>query len=207
MINEQDFIGFARDNATGLRKPLRHFARNPTWESDIFMHETGEAVIGGENGVDNLPLNQLANRTEYLKQQFDLNFSILSELKTQLEDFINYGKRKNTLPIAVSTSKPNSKSAWLNVDQQINDEVVLSLESGDILSLSSGSITLDTDNVAYIFQGNDSISPITLPVDTPGGGSSDETLTLDDTLSDSITDEEIDSIIDQIYSDITLVGG
>ena len=69
MINEQDFVGFAINPVTGKRVTARHFARVAEWEPDIFMHEEGQQVGCGVNAVDNLPLNQLANRSEWLKAQ------------------------------------------------------------------------------------------------------------------------------------------
>ena len=69
MINEQDFVGFAINPVTGKRVTARHFARVAEWEPDIFMHEEGQQVGCGVNALDNLPLNQLANRSEWLKAQ------------------------------------------------------------------------------------------------------------------------------------------
>lgn len=42
------------------------------WEEDIYLIETTDPVLGGENGVINSAPTQLANRTAYLKQQVDL---------------------------------------------------------------------------------------------------------------------------------------
>lgn len=39
------------------------------WEEGIYQIETSDPVMGGENGIDNKPLLQLANRTAYLKQE------------------------------------------------------------------------------------------------------------------------------------------
>lgn len=41
------------------------------WEAGIYRLEDEDPVQGGEDGVDNLPHKQLANRTNYLKKRFD----------------------------------------------------------------------------------------------------------------------------------------
>lgn len=41
------------------------------WEEGIYQIETSDPVMGGENGIDNKPLRQLANRTAYLKQALE----------------------------------------------------------------------------------------------------------------------------------------
>ncbi|WP_239373391.1 phage tail protein [Snodgrassella gandavensis] len=37
------------------------------WEEGIYQWETSDPVLGGENGIDNVPTRQLANRTKWLK--------------------------------------------------------------------------------------------------------------------------------------------
>ncbi len=41
------------------------------WEPGVYQLEETDPVLGGPNGVDNLPHKHLANRTTYLKQQQD----------------------------------------------------------------------------------------------------------------------------------------
>ena len=41
------------------------------WEEGIYQWETTDPVLGGENGVDNKPTRQLANRTVWLKQELE----------------------------------------------------------------------------------------------------------------------------------------
>jgi phage-related tail fiber protein len=43
-----------------------------TWDAGIYQIETEDLVQGGEGGVSNLQAKQLANRTQYLKQQLEL---------------------------------------------------------------------------------------------------------------------------------------
>ena len=65
------------------------------WETGIRQFEESDPVQGGENGVDNIPTRQLANRTVYLKQEVEraattkiagrvkLNSSIDSDSETE----------------------------------------------------------------------------------------------------------------------------
>lgn len=43
----------------------------PVWEAKITQIDPNDPVQGGAGGVDNVPHEQLANRTAYLKKQFD----------------------------------------------------------------------------------------------------------------------------------------
>lgn len=41
------------------------------WQENIYLIGDNDPVQGGENGVDNLPHKQLANRTLFLKNKVD----------------------------------------------------------------------------------------------------------------------------------------
>ena len=53
------------------------------WEVGIYQWETSDPVLGGENGIDNVPPRQLANRTLWLKTELA---RCISELGTQKAD-------------------------------------------------------------------------------------------------------------------------
>ena len=44
---------------------------SPTWSDDVYQIETTDAVLGGPDGVINVQAKQLADRTEYLKQEVE----------------------------------------------------------------------------------------------------------------------------------------
>ncbi|EBW3177686.1 hypothetical protein DPD67_19290 [Salmonella enterica subsp. enterica serovar Javiana] len=48
------------------------------WEDDIYQLETSDPVLGGPDGVSNKPQKQLANRTQWLKQQLETTNSALA---------------------------------------------------------------------------------------------------------------------------------
>lgn len=77
-MNESDYIGFGL-STDGARHEINHLPINPTWEPGIYQWEASDYVIGGRNGVDNLPTQQLANRTEWLKRKAE---SLTADLET-----------------------------------------------------------------------------------------------------------------------------
>ena len=50
---------------------MANLKETPRWEPGIRQFEESDPVQGGENGVDNIPTRQLANRTVYLKQEVE----------------------------------------------------------------------------------------------------------------------------------------
>ena len=69
-VNEQDYTGFALDPATGKRHTLQHLPEDITeWEPQVYMLEEDDKVLAGIQGVVNLPLQELTNRTAYLKAE------------------------------------------------------------------------------------------------------------------------------------------
>jgi hypothetical protein len=50
---------------------MANLQETPIYEPGIYQIETTDPVVGGPNGISNLPLKQLANRTAYLKQFAD----------------------------------------------------------------------------------------------------------------------------------------
>ena len=50
---------------------MTNIFESPSWEDDIQLIGRTERVSGGQDGVANRPLKQLANRTLYLKEKYD----------------------------------------------------------------------------------------------------------------------------------------
>ena len=71
-MNENDYIGFGpASDGDGARHEINHLPVNPEWVPGIYQLEASDYIIGGRNGVDNLPAQGLANRTEYLKAKLE----------------------------------------------------------------------------------------------------------------------------------------
>lgn len=45
------------------------YAGTPDWVNEVYQFEETDQLLGGPDGIDNLPLKHLANRTQWLKQQ------------------------------------------------------------------------------------------------------------------------------------------
>lgn len=54
------------------------------WEEEVYQIEENDPVHGGENGVTNKPLKQLANRTKWLKRKVETRANITTIGVTQL---------------------------------------------------------------------------------------------------------------------------
>ncbi|MDR0997277.1 MAG: hypothetical protein LBL69_06420 [Zoogloeaceae bacterium] len=50
---------------------MANLTESPVWEKGIYQWETTDPLLGGPDGIDNVPTKQLANRTLYLKQRAD----------------------------------------------------------------------------------------------------------------------------------------
>ncbi|MDK4537906.1 tail fiber protein, partial [Kingella kingae] len=48
---------------------MANLKETPVWEAGVYQWETSDPVMGGENGIDNKPTRQLANRTSWLKAE------------------------------------------------------------------------------------------------------------------------------------------
>ncbi|ELF4897792.1 tail fiber protein, partial [Salmonella enterica] len=49
------------------------------WDEDVYQIETSDPVLGGPEGITNRPAKQLANRTQWLKQQLESTSDALAE--------------------------------------------------------------------------------------------------------------------------------
>ena len=50
---------------------MANLVETPVWEPGIYQFEQEDVVLGGPEGLDNLPGKQLANRTVWLKQEIE----------------------------------------------------------------------------------------------------------------------------------------
>lgn len=50
---------------------MANLVETPVWEPGIYQFEQDDVVLGGPDGLDNVPGKQLANRTQWLKQEIE----------------------------------------------------------------------------------------------------------------------------------------
>jgi hypothetical protein len=62
---------------------MANLTETPVWEEGIRQFEIDDYLQGGENGVDNIPLRQLGNRTVFLKEKVDRLLQGFSYAATQ----------------------------------------------------------------------------------------------------------------------------
>ena len=116
-VNEQDYVGFAPDPRTGTRHVPNHLPKMAVWEDEIYQREDEDMLIGGRWGLDNLPMQQLANRTLYLYTEAAGIRTLARRLQrqnTQLHGLIaKLLPDARILTTSISGSQPTSGDAWI----------------------------------------------------------------------------------------------
>ena len=82
-VIEQDYVGFGIDPKTGKRHTINHLPKVAEWQDEIYQYEQKDKLIGGEDGIDNLQAQELANRTEYLKAQTDAHAEKIKKIEDE----------------------------------------------------------------------------------------------------------------------------
>ena len=54
---------------------MAYLTETPDWTPAIYRLEEDDPIMGGENGIDNRPLRELANRTSFLRQVLALPYA------------------------------------------------------------------------------------------------------------------------------------
>lgn len=88
-INENNYVGYGpvADGDTGTTHTKHHLPEAAEWEEDVYQVETSDYVVGGANGIVNLPHAQLTNRTKYLKVRLEELARRLDEATPDSEDY------------------------------------------------------------------------------------------------------------------------
>jgi hypothetical protein len=88
-INENNYVGYGpvADGDTGATHTKHHLPEAAEWEEDVYQVETSDYVVGGANGIVNLPHAQLTNRTKYLKVRLEELARRLDEATPDSEDY------------------------------------------------------------------------------------------------------------------------
>ena len=121
-VNENGYVGFGpvAKGSTTLHE-INHLTETAEYAEKVYQLETNDYAIGGPSGVLNLPLQELANRTAYLKKVTD-------ELRAAQPGTDEYEKL-----IAEIKSLDFSKNvARINHLERLMANVMLSLEAKDM---------------------------------------------------------------------------
>lgn len=81
------------------------------WEDGVYQIEENDPVLGGENGITNKPIKQLANRTSWLKKALELlgKKSAPKDLTADSESATQADGHTHALPSASTTAKGVTK--------------------------------------------------------------------------------------------------
>ena len=112
-INERNYMGFALSAATGSPHRIRHLPKMIEWEKAVYMYEAGDKFVADVDGIDNLPGQQLANRTEFLYEQNTLLAQACRGLVDVVKE-VSLGKLPlNGYVTALSRDRPGKPCAWV----------------------------------------------------------------------------------------------
>ena len=77
------------------------------WEDGVYQIEENDPVLGGENGITNKPIKQLANRTLWLKKTLELfgKKSAPKDLTAESTSTADESGHSHKLPIGSTTQK------------------------------------------------------------------------------------------------------
>lgn len=117
-----------------------------TWETHIYQIEENDPVHGGEEGVTNKPIKQLANRTLYLRK-------VLTEAGQRIQPKKITGTSKNSVDLTGHTHEIEAASTsakglvQLTNDTGLDSEsLALTAKAGKALAQSIAQAKLDTTN-------------------------------------------------------------
>lgn len=77
------------------------------WEDGVYQIEENDPVLGGENGITNKPIKQLANRTLWLKKALELfgKKSAPKDLTVESTSTADESGHSHKLPVGSTTEK------------------------------------------------------------------------------------------------------
>lgn len=129
------------------------------WEDGVYQIEENDPVLGGENGITNKPIKQLANRTLWLKKALELfgKKSAPKDLTVESTSTADESGHSHKLPVGSTTQK----GIWqATSDTGIDsDGLVLTAKAGKKLAQSIAQLLLNvTQNYINNNKKSDSVN-------------------------------------------------
>jgi len=87
---------------------MAYLKEQATWEDGIYQYEITDPLQGGEDGIDNVQGKQLANRTKYLKEEFEKHVSAKNPHKVTAAQTGAYTKQETDAKITAVNSELTS---------------------------------------------------------------------------------------------------
>lgn len=130
------------------------------WEPGIRQFETSDPVQGGPDGVDNIALKQLGNRTRYLKDRADAADKIALGLGTRADatdrKVADLGARADATDKKVADLGTRANAADKKIGDLGNDKVAKAGDSmkGKLLGKAGAMTPNNTNNAGFAFDGD-----------------------------------------------------
>ena len=122
---------------------MANLKEKDVWEDGIYQIEENDPVLGGENGITNKPIKQLANRTLWLKKALELfgKKSAPKDLTVESTSTADESGHSHKLPVGSTTEK----GIWqATSDTGIDsDGLVLTAKAGKKLAQSIDQLLLN----------------------------------------------------------------
>lgn len=144
---------------------MANLRETSTWEAGIYQWETSDPVMGGENGIDNRPTRQLANRTLWLKNEIARAIAL-----------IGTNQQTATQQFALKTTSLTA-GAGLSGGGVLRDNMTLSLGTPSKITATSQNSAVSNTHTHEIDKANTTTAGIVKLNNTLTSDAQDEALT------------------------------
>lgn len=172
----------------------------PIWEGSIRLIDPNDPVQGGAGGVDNVPHEQLANRTAYLKQEVESIKGEPTEAVT-LESLLNRIKELEEAPAITVPILPIGATFETTLVYTSGQEVAAAIGYGEWQPFAEGRVTVgvssktDDPDWTKVIGSEFGEDEVTLTIDEmpehrhpiTGGGGNEGSLQHPDSTAETIT--------------------
>ena len=129
---------------------MANLKETPVWEAGVYQWETSDPVMGGENGIDNKPTRQLANRTSWLKAEI-----------SRANDLIHANQQTATQQFALKTTTITA-GAGLTGGGVLRDNQTLSLGKPSKITATTTNLAVSNTHTHEIDKASGTVAGIVM---------------------------------------------
>ena len=129
---------------------MANLKETPVWEVGVYQWETSDPVMGGENGIDNKPTRQLANRTSWLKAEM-----------ARTNDLIHANQQTATQQFALKTTTITA-GAGLTGGGVLRDNQTLSLGKPSKITATTTNLAVSNTHTHEIDKASGTVAGIVM---------------------------------------------
>ncbi|MDK4680453.1 phage tail protein [Kingella negevensis] len=129
---------------------MANLKETPVWEAGVYQWETSDPVMGGENGIDNKPTRQLANRTSWLKAEM-----------ARANDLIHANQQTATQQFALKTTAITA-GAGLTGGGVLRDNQTLSLGKPSKITATTTNLAVSNTHTHEIDKASGTVAGIVM---------------------------------------------